>query len=249
MDQDRSYNKIQDNESHIRYEFTNYDTIVFRKSKLFWKAIGNSVVILKIYGAKTKVRSYYNVYYSQEILELSLHTDNMDKVKAWLSVKGSVLLRNDKNYYVIKLKEPISAKRIKTAKNSKEIASEVTQNILYKYRHSTPLLKAVRDIFNETGVVVSRMPRSNGIVLGEFLLTNILELQMHVRNYSRQENASNEQRQDILDKIDDVVGLFVLIPNFLSQSSRILIIGRKLESITIAINKDIEKCKDELSRE
>ena len=253
MDQDRSYNKISTNEQQIRYEFTNTETIVLRKNKVFWKAVGNSAVMLKIFGAKTKIHSYYNAYYSQEVLEMSLHAKNIEDVKKWLEKQSVEILRDDNRYYIIKLKTPVSSKRIKIARKSKEISGEVTENILYKHRHSTPLLKAVKDVFTEAGTIVGRMPKINGAVLGEFILRNVLELQQLIRSYSRSRECTKADVQKITDKVDDILGLLLLVPNFLEQASNLMIIGRRLEFITKTISKTtelvniVEKSPSELS--
>ena len=60
MNEDKSYLKMKSYLDQIRYEFTNQDTVVLRKSGNYFKAVGNSAVILKLLGAKTKVRSLYN---------------------------------------------------------------------------------------------------------------------------------------------------------------------------------------------
>ena len=81
MDEDRSYQKIKSPTDQVRYEFTNQDTVVLRKSGVYYKVVGNSAVMLKILGAKTKIRSGYNSSFEQEVLEMSLHSKNIGDIK------------------------------------------------------------------------------------------------------------------------------------------------------------------------
>ena len=48
MEKERSYNKMMSPQQQIKYEFTNQDTIALRKSGKYWKAVGNSALILKM---------------------------------------------------------------------------------------------------------------------------------------------------------------------------------------------------------
>ena len=45
---EKSYKSIKNTVDHIRYEFTNQDTIVFAKNGLFYKSYGNSDALLKL---------------------------------------------------------------------------------------------------------------------------------------------------------------------------------------------------------
>lgn len=41
MDEDKSYEKLKTVPDHIRYEFTNQDSIALRKNGVYYKAVGN----------------------------------------------------------------------------------------------------------------------------------------------------------------------------------------------------------------
>ena len=60
MDEDKSYLKMKSYLDQIRYEFTNQDTVVFMKVGAYSKAVGNSAVVLKILGAKTKLHARFS---------------------------------------------------------------------------------------------------------------------------------------------------------------------------------------------
>ena len=60
MDEDKSYLKMKSYLDQIRYEFTNQDTVVFMKIGSYGKAVGNSAIMLKILGAKTKLHARFN---------------------------------------------------------------------------------------------------------------------------------------------------------------------------------------------
>ena len=134
VDEDRSYQKIKSPTDQVRYEFTNQDTVVLRKSGVYYKVVGNSAVILKILGAKTKIRSGYNSSFEQEVLEMSLHSKNIGDIKEYLETMSSKVLRDDGLFYIVRLKTPIGAKRIRRARGSNELKEEIARDILIKRR-------------------------------------------------------------------------------------------------------------------
>lgn len=231
MDIDKSYLKMRTQTDQIRYEFTNQDTIVLRRSGAYHKAVGNSAVMLKILGAKTKIKSVYNKVYEQEVYELSLHSTKIKDTKEYLASISSDLLRNDENFYVIRLKTPVSIKRIKRARSSLELKTEVTEDILLKHRKFTPLGKEARDIFTEVGLLVRAMKNQDGVVLGRALIEKTLQLQSIIRCVMRTEAPSAEQLVSLDDTADDLQGLLLLVPNFVEQSNRLSRIGRSLNEV------------------
>lgn len=243
MDQDKSYLKIKTQTDQVRYEFTNQDTIALRKTGVYHKASGNSAIILKILGAKTKVKSVYNKVYEQEVYELSLHSSRISQTKEYLESLSSDILRNDEIFYIVRLKVPVSVKRIKKARSSLELRTEVTEDILLMHRHSTSLGKEVRDIFTEVGLLVRAMKNQDGIVLGRVIIEEVLGLQRIVRKIMRTEVPSSELLSTLDDKADDLQGLLLLVPNFVEQSARLSKIGRSLNVLRLfstKLGKDVE---------
>lgn len=237
MDEDRSYQKIKSPTDQVRYEFTNQDTVVLRKSGVYYKVVGNSAVMLKILGAKTKIRSSFSSAYSQEVLEMSLHSGKLDEIKEYLKTLSTKILRDDELFYIVRLKAPISAKHIKRARTSGELRTEVTQDILLKRRHSTPLAKEVREIFKEVGLLVRTMKNQDGLVLGEALLREAVDLQRAVRVLTRDAHPAAEVKQAVDDATDDLLGVLLLVPNFVEQSARLSRIGRSINAIRLATQK------------
>lgn len=231
MDIDKSYLKMRTQTDQVRYEFTNQDTIVLRKSGAYHKAVGNSAIMLKILGAKTKIKSVYNKVYEQEVYELNLHSTKIKETKEYLVSISSGLLRNDEEFYVVRLKAPISIKRIKKARSSLELKTEATEDILLKHRKFTPLGKEVRDIFTEIGLLVRAMKNQDAMVLGRVLIEKTLQLQAIIRSIMRTEVPSEEQLVFLEDTADDLQGLLLLVPNFVEQSGRLSRIGRSLNEV------------------
>ena len=237
MDEDKSYLKMKSVPDQIRYEFTNQDTIALRKSGAYHKAVGNSAVLLKILGAKTKIRSSYNAFYGQEVLEMSLHSGKLNEIKEYLQTLSEKTLRDDGVFYVIRLKAPISAKRIKRARNSEELRTEITEDILLKRRHSTPMAREVREIFKEVGLLARTMKNQDGMVLGEALLQETMQLQRAVRVLTRTEAPPKELVVAVDDAADDLAGLLLLVPNFVEQSARLSRVGRSINAIRAMLAK------------
>ena len=240
MEKERSYNKMVSPQQQIKYEFTNQDTIALRKSGKYWKAVGNSALILKIFGAKTKIRTHYDPFFSQEILEMSTHQDKLPAAKKYLEEKGATVLRDDKIFFVVRLKVPISSKVLKEAKNSSVVKKEITEDILLRYRHDTALGRSVRNIFTELLVIVRNLKSPEARVLGSALLEHIVSLQCMTRIYSRTTSPSSEIAQQIDDKADDILGLLLLLSNFVAHASQIAVIGRELNSIRLTMKDTLE---------
>ena len=190
--QDKSYSKIATMADHVRYEFTNQDTVVLRKSGNYFKAVGNSAVILKLLGAKTKVRSLYNQTFQQEVIEMSLHKNTIQETKEYLLKQSIKLLRDDDTFFIVRLRHPFSAKHIKAARNSATVRTEITEHILTAGRSNTPLAREVREIFKEVAQLVRNMKNQDGVALGYTLLQETLDLQKAVRQLTRTENPSKE---------------------------------------------------------
>lgn len=237
MDEDKSYEKLKTVPDHIRYEFTNQDSIALRKNGVYYKAVGNSAIMLKILGAKTKIRSNFNTFYEQEVLEMSLHGSKFDEIKNYLQTLSLKTLRDDNLFYIIRLKSPINAKRIKRARASGDLRTEVTEDILLKRRHSTPLSKEVREIFKEVGLLVSAMKSQDGQVLGLALLNEVIDLQRAVRVLTRTETPSGKLKLAVDDAADDLLGTLLLVPNFVEQATRLARIGRSVNTIRLALVK------------
>lgn len=237
MDEDRSYQKMQTEEEQIRYEFTNQDSIVLRKSGAYYKAVGNSAILLKIYGGKTKIRSSYKPFYGQEVLEMSLHQSRIEETKRYLETLSKKILRDDKTFYIVRLKEPVSAKRIKNARTSNELKAEVTEDILLSRRYNTPLSREVRIIFKEVSLLVQSMKAKDSTVLGTVLLTEALDLQRAIRALTRTSNCTPELKQDIADRADDLLGTLLVVPDFTLYSQRLSRIGRSANSILMTVTK------------
>ena len=235
----RSYDKIKNQNDQIRYEFTNQDTIVLRKSGQYYKVIGNSVLMLKILGAKTKVRINYNLFYSQEILEMSMYSKKIEETKKYLIDISKTILRDDGQFFIIRLKQPISAKRIKKERSDPKFKTELAEDILHKFRHSTPTSKEVGVVFNEVNILISIMSGHVATVLGRIILEEVVSLQQILRSYTRSNVPSEEQRLMIKDKIDDVLGLLLLVPNFAVQAPRLAKIGRSLNNILRLVEKPL----------
>ena len=231
MDEDRSYQKIKSPTDQVRYEFTNQDTVVLRKSGVYYKVVGNSAVMLKILGAKTKIRSGYNSSFEQEVLEMSLHSKNIGDIKEYLETMSSKVLRDDGLFYIVRLKTPIGAKRIRRARGSNELKEEIALDILIKKRYNTPLAKEVRDIFHEVGLLARTMKNQDGQVIGETLLRQAMSLQCSVRVLTRTELPTPDQKLAVDDATDDLLGVLLLVPNFAEQSARLSRIGRSANSI------------------
>ncbi len=237
MDEDKSYLKMQSVSDQIRYEFTNQDSIVLRKSGVYYKAVGNSAVLLKLLGAKTKIRSSYSVAYGQEVLEMSLHSGKFGEIKEYLQTLSSKTLRDDGLFYAVRLKTPVSAKRIKRARTSDELRTEITEDILLKRRHSTPMAREVREVLKEVGLLARTMKNQDGTVLGEALLQAVLSLQRVVRVLTRTPEPPKELVVAVDDAADDLAGLLLLVPNFVEQSARLSRVGRSINAIRTMLVK------------
>lgn len=227
---EKSYYKMGTQTEQIRYEFTNQDTIVLRKSGMFYKAMGNSAVMLKSMGVKTKIRSGFSPATKQEILELSIHVGQIDDIKRYLIENCGEIIRDDTSFFIIRLKQQMDAKKLKSLKKNGAVKDEATESILTKRRKETPLSKEVRELFKEAMYLVRTMNGTDGQVLGKMILEQILELHRAVRELIRDER-SQEARQAVNDAADDLQGLLLLIPNFTEQADRLSRMRRSLNLI------------------
>ena len=227
----KSYEKMQTQIDQIRYEFTNQDTIVLRKSGMFHKAVSNSAVILKYMGAKTKIRSSIDPATKQEIFELSVHVGNIDKTKEFLKEKCGKVLRDDKDFFIIRLKQPMDTKKLRALKKSDLIKNDATRDILTKKRNETPLAKESKDIFQEAIFLVRTMNGIDGQILGRMIMEAVLFLYQSVRTFMRDEK-SKSQLKIVDDAVDDLQGLLLLVPNFTENADRLARIGRSLNRIS-----------------
>lgn len=251
-DSEKSYLKMRTQTDQIRYEFTNQDTVAFRKNGMYHKAMGNSAVILKMLGAKTKVRSGFDPVTKQEVLEMSIHVGKIKNTKLFLETLGKEVLRDDEDFFVVRLKKPIDAKRMRKEKRDLVLKSEVTEDILMKRRKQTPMAKEVRDIFKEAGALVRTMKGTDGLVLGRAILDEIMELQRTVRILMRDTGKSEEIRQAVDDAADNVQGMLLLAPNFANQADRLSRMGRSLNRIRAELKKldaDSSKAKSKQNDE
>lgn len=118
----------------------------------------------------------------------------------------------------MRLKEPISAKRIKRARLDPALTSEVTQDILMKRRQETPMARDVREIFKEVGIAGTdrKKPRRAGVRYRH--AQEVIGLQRAVRVLIRQEEPSEDIKQAVDDAADNLQGMLLLTPNFVEQS-------------------------------
>jgi hypothetical protein len=226
----KSYQKMTTQTDQIRYEFTNQDTIVLRRNGIYHKAIGNSAVILKHMGVTPRIRLHYDNVVKQERLELAVHAKATPTLREMLKAKGGVVLREDENIFVIRLKQPLGSKEIRRMRNSAQLKSEVTEGILTKNRPEAPLEKEVREIFGETVVLVRQMPVAEGAILGRLLLETALRLHQVARELTRDEK-SPERRLALEDAADDLRGLLFHVSNFIEEAERVRRIGRSLKRV------------------
>ena len=83
----------------------------------------------------------------------------MVETKKFLMASCGQVLRDDNKFFIIRLKEPMSAKKLKQIKNSDTIKVEVAEDILNKNRKETPLAKEVREIFKEASLLIRSLER------------------------------------------------------------------------------------------
>jgi len=235
--QAKFYERIESQADQIRFEFTNFHSIVMRKNGMFYKAMGNSAILLKSLGAKTKLRTGYDPMTKQEILELSIHESGLQATKDFLKTKCGEVLRDDKALFVIRLKQPMDAKKLKYIKSSDAVKIEVTEDILTKRRQETPLAKEVRDLFEEASYLTRSLKGVEGEVFGRLLLELVLRLQLKVRELIRDE-ASPVRRQAVEDAADDIQGLLLVLPNYAQQADRLARMGRSLNRIITRKKKE-----------
>lgn len=242
----KSYLKMRSQEDQIRYEFTNFSTIVLRKSGMYHKAVGNSAIILKMLGAKTKIRSHYNAVVKQEVLELSVHVGRIEETKLFFGAFGKKILRDDGEFFVVKLNKPIEAKRMRRERSSAVLKTEVTEDILTRRRKETPLAKDVRELFKEAALLIRTMKGTDGAVIGRALLDKLVELQQVVREVTREmdEVVRKKIAARAGDVADDVLGMLLLVPNFVMQSDRISGMGRCVDRIALEMGAIVKKKED-----
>lgn len=233
---EKSYLRMKTQTDQIRFEFTNQDTIVLRKNGMYHKAMGNSAVMLKMLGAKAKIRSGYDPVTRQEVLEISIHAGKIDDAKAFLILTGSEVLRDDGTFFAVRLKKPIDAKRLRKEKVSLGLKTEVAEDILMKRRKQTPMAKEVREIFKESGFLVRTMKGTDGLVLGRAILDEIMNLQRVVRVLMRENGKCEQTRTAVDDAADNLQGMLLLVPNFSLQADRLSRMGRSLNKIRSALN-------------
>ncbi|MCL2038396.1 hypothetical protein FWG86_00615 [Candidatus Saccharibacteria bacterium] len=229
-DKEKSYMKMKTQTEQLRYEFTNQDTIVLRKNGVFHKAMGNSAIILKSMGVETKVRTGFSQAIKQETFELSVHMGQIEELKRQLREKCKEVLREDGDFFIIRLKEPIPAEKLKQMKKSAIVKIEATESILMRKRKETPLAKEVRDLFSEATYLARALHGVDGQCLARMILEQILALQRAVRALMREE-GSDAARQAVLDAADDVQGLLLLVVSFTEQADRLARMGRGLNRI------------------
>jgi hypothetical protein len=235
---EKSYFRIGTQTDVVRYEFTNQDTIVLRKSGMFYKAMGNSAVILKSMGVKAKIRSSFDPVVKQEILELSIHVGKIDELKKFLADRCGGILRDDTGFFIARLKQPMDAKKLRALKKSGAVKSEATESIIMKKRKETPLAKEVRDLSQEAMFLIKGMNGTDGQVLGRTIVEQIMVLQRAVRELMRDED-STQKRQAVENAADDFQGLLLLVPNFSEHADRLARMGRSLNFIVSRVSKDV----------
>jgi len=235
---EKSYLRMKTQADQIRYEFTNRDTIVLRSSGMYYKAMGNSAVLLKGMGSKTKIRSSFDPVTKQDVLELSIHAGRIDDTKKYLKEKSELVLRDDKRFYIVRLKNPMSAKELKKFKNSDELKSDLTEDILNKHRKETQMAKEVRDIFQEAAILVRTMGAADA-ALGRMLFDELLTLYIAVRALMREKGKKEETWIAVDDAADNVQGLLLLTPDFAKHAGRLGRMGRSLNKIRL--EADTEK--------
>ena len=238
MNEDKSYLKMKSYLDQIRYEFTNQDTVVFMKIGSYCKAVGNSAIMLKILGAKTKLHARFSASYKQDVLELRIHSSKFAETKEYLNKISSSVLRDDEIFYIVRLKTPVSAKQLKRAKANPLVKQELAEDALSKHRSNTPMANEVRTIFKEIALLVRTTKTQESAVLGSALLNKTIELQSYVRQLTRcKERPSEKLLQSIDDSADDLQGLLLLVSNIAEQATRLAVIGRSLETIRVKLEK------------
>jgi hypothetical protein len=224
------FDRLHSQVDQIAYEFANHTTVVLRRNGMFHKAIGSSALILRELGAKTQIRSYYSEVYKQEVLEMSIHAASFAKLVTFLTEKCGSVIRYDEQFFIIRLKEPMSTKRLKQLRTSTEIISEINEDILTKRRKDTPLAKEARELFKEAKYLVRDMPGIDGQVLAKMILETIMRLQGDIRCFMRNEK-STELWQKVDDTVDDLQGLLLFVPESVNQADRLVRMGRSLNKI------------------
>lgn len=231
----KSYINMKNTADQIRYEFTNQDTIVLRQNGAFHVAVGHSVLILKILGAKTKVHSVYDKLTKQDVYEMSIHSSRMEDTKKFLQEIGSEILRDSGGFYVVRLKNPPGAKTIQRARKSDQIRSEVAGDMLQKHRQKTPVAKEVRMVFEEVSMLAGTMKSPENGTLGKIILERTLDLQQAIRSVTRTQPIDRDLVQRVDDISDDILGLLLLTPDFGQHAARLTRIGRSLNTIRGAL--------------
>jgi len=83
---EKRYFRIGTEVGQEQYESKNEDTILLRRSDMFWKAVGNSAVMLKNMGIETTV-----------------HASQIEKVKEHLLTKCDEVLRDDTSFLIVRM--------------------------------------------------------------------------------------------------------------------------------------------------
>lgn len=234
---EKGYLKMNTQLDQIRYEFTNQDTIALRKSGAYFKAMGNSAVMMKMLGGKTKIRSHLDATVKQEVFEMSIHAGRIEETKKFLMPLAAEVLRDDGTFFVVRLKKPAGSKQIRKAKRTLGLKAEVAEDILTQRRKETPMSREVRYIFGEAGLLVRTMKGTDGLVLGRMILERVLQLETFVRELMISEKYERVDGILIDCSVDQLQGLLVMVPNFELEAERLARMGRSLLRIKIMVEE------------
>jgi len=233
------WDRLENQIDQIRYEFVNQDTIAIRHNGLFYKAVGNSAIYMKMLGGETAIRRSYCPMAKKEIYEMSFHIAMIAQIKKYLKDRGGEVLREDKGWFVFRLAKPFTLQATKTYKRSKEFKQMITEDILTaKNRPNTPLAKEVRDLKREMGFLVRAMPGVEGAVLGRELIQKVIDINNQVRILMRQATKEDKAKcsQLVTDAIDDMQGLLLMVTDVEHNATRLGKIGGSLSKMLAIVS-------------
>jgi hypothetical protein len=229
---------LTDKNDVVRFEFDNKQYIVlFAAGKDFWNATMNSAMLMKYcLGSGAKLHTVRDFYFGENRVYLAFHNKQIESIKTKVKRDGYKVLRNDKQLFVIKLKEPVSTKQFREWHRSEEVLTEKIDALLKPSAGTNEVYVLLRRLGRELIMAGEKMKSG----AREIIAGRLIDLTIRCFRLQNQiaKKPSEDNRSRLLDILDDIAFLSSIAGDEkLIDNKRLLRIG----DILMKLREEVKK--------